>query len=64
VHACAAGAPESDGTPIDSFRANPHRRLDPALELIASYVSGDDVLIDVEEAPVVSLSRSHCAAGR
>jgi 2-polyprenyl-3-methyl-5-hydroxy-6-metoxy-1,4-benzoquinol methylase len=37
----------TDGAPLDAFRADPHRPLDPSLELIAAYLEPDDVLIDV-----------------
>jgi hypothetical protein len=36
------------GGPVaQRFRADPHRRLDANLQVVASYVQPDDVLIDV-----------------
>lgn len=37
----------SEGPALDAFRAAPNRPLDASLELIASYLEPDDVLVDV-----------------
>lgn len=43
------GAPSDpwSGTMAQLFRFDPHRRLEPNLEVIASYVHPDDVVVDV-----------------
>lgn len=35
------------GSAVESFRGDPHRPLDPNLEILASYVQPDDVLVDI-----------------
>ena len=44
------GARDGDrwvGAAIESFRGDPHRSLDPNLEVLASYLQPNDVLVDI-----------------
>ena len=54
------------GLPSDHplLTADPRRPLDPNLEIIASYIEADDVIIDVEAVHAESRCRSPCVAER